>query len=258
MANLIRSAKSGSDWTTNELDAYHITFVNQTTEEFFGVADLPALNNPSIVGFLNTENRIDAQDAQTKKLLHYLDLALTPKEGQESAVDTFARVLLEKLGYDEGERIILTRHALPLVICGTRSQAQTDLCVMDDRDILLLLQEDKSLSSTSDPEPQVIAAAIAAFGVNNKTRQTSLYLPPLDEVTFPAITMVGTSLTFYKITITTALSAAISHGIYPPEETRVLRYVPVLPRRYSEGMRPLANRVELLSCLQAFKQFLGP
>jgi hypothetical protein len=258
MANLFRTAKSGSDWTGNELAAYNIIVVPQTKEEFFGSAELPAPNNPSLAGFLTVEDRSDAQDIGTRKLLHYLDLALDPKVGQESARDNFSAKLLEKLGYDDGDRIIFPRHSLPFVICGITSQAQTDLCVMDDREILLLLQEDKRASSLKDPEPQVIAEAIAAFAVNNKTRQTSLNLPILNEITFPAITMTGTSPIFYKITITATLSAAVQQGTYPPMETRVLRYVPVLPRRYSLGMRPLANRVEILSCLEAFKQFLGP
>jgi len=36
MANLLRTAKSGSDWTRAELDAYNIAIVPQTKAEFFG------------------------------------------------------------------------------------------------------------------------------------------------------------------------------------------------------------------------------
>jgi len=74
---------------------------------------------------------------------------------------------------------------------------------------------------------------------------------------FPCITMVGTMPVFYKITITAALSKAVQTGTYPETETRVLRYIPALPRRNSEGMRPLPNRLEILRCLEAFKKFLG-
>jgi len=58
--------------------------------------------------------------------------------------------------------------------------------------------------------------------------------------------MVGTTPVFYKITITAALSKAVQTGTYPETETRVLRYIPALPRRNSEGMRPLPNRLEIL------------
>jgi hypothetical protein len=256
MAHLIRSAKPGSDWTESELAAYHITVVSQDKQEFFGVPNLPAPARPSLVGFMTTEDRQHAADNETRKLLHYLDLALDPKVGQEAAVDNFAARLLEKLGYDDGDRIIFIRRALPLVICGVSSLAQTDICVMDDNEVLLLVQEDKRLLSVKDPEPQVIAEAIAAYAVNNKVRVGSLNLAPLTAVTLPAITMIGTNPIFYKITVTAELSTAVQQGTYPVTETRVLRYIPVLPRRQSLGMRPLENRVEILACLEAFKQFL--
>ena len=37
MANLIRSAKSGSDWTVNDLDSYHISLNQVTPLLFFGL-----------------------------------------------------------------------------------------------------------------------------------------------------------------------------------------------------------------------------
>jgi hypothetical protein len=43
---------------------------------------------------------------------------------------------------------------------------------MDDNEILLLLQEDKRLTSMKDPEPQIIAEAIAAFALNNRKART--------------------------------------------------------------------------------------
>ncbi|KAF8240065.1 hypothetical protein L208DRAFT_1352965 [Tricholoma matsutake] len=257
MANLIRSAKSGSDWTESELAAYHITIVPQNKQEFFGLDDLPAPASPSLAGFMTIEDREHAMDRETRKLLHYLDLALDPKVGQEAAVDNFAAKLLEKLGYDDGDRIIFIRRALPFLICGVSSFAQTDVCVMDDNEVLLLVQEDKRLLSLKDPEPQVVAEAIAAYALNNKVRVTSLNLPSLPAITLPAITMIGTNPIFYKITVTAELSSAVQQGTYPTTETRVFRYIPVLPRRHSLGMRPLENRVEILACLEAFKRFLG-
>ena len=69
--------------------------------------------------------------------------------------------------------------------------------------------------------------------------------------------MVGTSPIFYKITVTAALSKAIQTGSFPEIETFVLRYIPALSSRNSEGMRPMPNRLEILRCLEAFKKFLG-
>lgn len=77
-----------------------------------------------MMGFMANESRETATDKKTKQLLHYLDLAMYPKIGPEAAV---------------GET--------PIV--------QTDVCVMDEDEILPLLQEDKRLTSMNDPEPQV-------------------------------------------------------------------------------------------------------
>ncbi|KAF8334595.1 uncharacterized protein EI90DRAFT_2848993, partial [Cantharellus anzutake] len=41
MANIVRSAKSGSDWTRIELDSYHITIHQVDHLLFFGLQELP-------------------------------------------------------------------------------------------------------------------------------------------------------------------------------------------------------------------------
>jgi len=41
MANIIRSAKSGSDWTQNELDSYNIRISFQNATTFFNTPPLP-------------------------------------------------------------------------------------------------------------------------------------------------------------------------------------------------------------------------
>jgi len=182
MANLLRTAKSGSDWTRAELDAYNITIVPQTKTEFFGTNDFPDPTEPSLLGFMTNESRQTATDKKTKQLLHYLDLAMDPKMGQEAAVDNFAAELLRGLNYDDNDRIVFIRHALPFLICGENSIAQTDVCLMDDDEILLLLQEDKRLTSMKDPEPQIIAETIAAFATNNMRRERHLNLQPRDTI----------------------------------------------------------------------------
>jgi hypothetical protein len=258
MANLIRSAKSGNEWTENELAAYNIHVREQSLKDFFdveAVEDLPDIQ-ASLGTFSTTEDRIDAPDDDTYRLLHFLDLAHSPKVGQEAAVDLFAEKLLNKLGYAEGRRIIMIRQALPLFICGSSCSAQTDVCVLDSNDILLLVQEDKRLDNNADPEPQVIAEAIAAFQRNNFTRERELHLPILDQMVIPAITMYGTFPTFYKISVSAALNNAVKTGVFPVAATIVYRHIPRLPRRNSDGMKNLANRSVLLRYLEAFKQFV--
>ena len=245
------------DWTQFELVYLGIKITTQSKQEFFGSADLPAPVIPSLAGFMTTEDREHAVDRETRKLLHYLDLVLDPQISQEAVVENFALKLLEKLGYDDDDRIIFIRHELPIVISGVHSTTQADVCVMDDDNQVLLILQDKLLPGLKDPEPQVIAKAIAAYEANNRVRVTSLNLSPLSTIIFPVISMIGVNIIFYKITVTTQLSICVQIGAQAPMETQVLRYIPVLPKRHGLGMRPLENRVEILSCLEAFKPFVG-
>ncbi|KAI9567120.1 hypothetical protein HD554DRAFT_1026621 [Boletus coccyginus] len=183
------------------------------------------------------------------------------KVGQEAAVDNLAAKLLETLWYDNAasdaaDAIVFTRRGLPLVICGENRKAQTDLCIVNDDEIILLVQEDKNITSVKNPQPQVIAEAIAAFGENAWMRQIH-HLPPTKSTIFPAITMTGSTLTFYKIPVTDELSSAVRDGVYPATQTRVLQFAPVLPRQDIAGMIHLDNRREILACLAAFKKFMA-
>jgi hypothetical protein len=58
-----------------------------------------------------------------------------------------------------------TRADIPLTIYGKLCHAKTDVYVVDQDDILLLVQEDKRHEESKDPEPQLIAEAIAASSV---------------------------------------------------------------------------------------------
>lgn len=62
--------------------------------------------------------------------------------------------LLEKLGYDKGSEIIFIRYTLPLISCGVTSLAQTDICVIDDDEaVILLVKGDERPTNHKDPEP---------------------------------------------------------------------------------------------------------
>jgi hypothetical protein len=254
MANLIRSAKSGNDWTQNELRAYNIQVVELSTLEFFDTGY--SFRVPSTMrNFCETKDRALARDDDTYKLLHYFDLAHNPMVGQEAAVDSFAARLLERMGYASGRRAIVTRQALPLIICGTQCSARMGVCVCDENDYVLLVQEDKGLDNPEDPEPQLIAEAIAAYQRNNFIRDRVLHIPIHDESTFPGITLVGTSPTFYKIKVTAELSDAVMGGTFP-NKTIVYRFTPRLLHPSGDGMKPLENRTDIIQYYQAFKAFV--
>ncbi|TEB21358.1 hypothetical protein FA13DRAFT_1741998 [Coprinellus micaceus] len=193
-------------------------------------------------------------------LLRTLNLAMSILPNEESAVNDFAVALFRACGYTGRGRVVRTRKDIPLLICGENRHAKTDVCILDDSEILLLVQEDKCHLDDSDPEPQLIAEAIAAFASNNRMRERTLGQPPLQSKVIPCITLKDTSPTFYKIPVTTDLVTAVQRGVHPQQETVVYVHVPALPRparRWSEGMTPLDNKRIILSCYEAFKQFVN-
>ncbi|KAF8581583.1 hypothetical protein K439DRAFT_216445 [Ramaria rubella] len=259
MANIIRSAKSGSDWTVNELDAYNITIVAQNSATFFGndVLPLPAHHRDLIEKL--TADEMENEDSY--QVVRYMDLAMDLVPGEESAVDDFAMQLLRMMGYAGRavRRDLRSRKDIPLFMCGEWVHAKTDICVVDGNEILLLVQEDKRHKEPRDPQPQLIAEAIAAVQSNNRVRK-DLGLEALDFKEMAGIVMIGTSPTFFKIPVTRELLLAVQRGHYPATPTVVPMHQPQLPRplrRLSEGMRPLDNRRAVIACLEAFKQFVN-
>ncbi|KAK0434423.1 hypothetical protein EV421DRAFT_1909326 [Armillaria borealis] len=244
MANLIRSAKAGSDWTLNDLDSYHISLNQVDALPFFGLQELP---QPPVDPELLTNADAGAmQQDHHAELVTYLDLAMIPERG-ETAVDDFVVELFKTLGYVRRERVARTRMDLPLLICGENRYAKTDA---DKR-----LEHGEPVNARA----QLVAEAVGAFNENNAQRE-AVGLPPMEEKVIPGIVMVGTSPAFFKIPVTRTLSTHIRHGTYPPEETRVTYCYPPVPRparRRSEGMKPLDNRREILKCYEAFKVIVG-
>jgi hypothetical protein len=253
MANIIRSAKSGSDWGGNEVMAYNITITSIPPHQFFpqGVNEpLTGLDPALITAPLDADNVSD----DTYRFLTYLDLATNA--GQETAIDDFAREVLRTLGFEERGLALRTRHIIPFSICGDITKvAQTDVCLLDRRSmILLVLQEDKTIFNRSDPEAQVIAEAIAAYQYNNRKRQ-QMGMHPLDAMTIPCITMVGTRPIFYLVPVTKSLGDAVITGQWPSVATEVLKCVTVAGhnRRSSEGMETPEYRRVALQRFVAFK-----
>ncbi|KAG7091418.1 hypothetical protein E1B28_010454 [Marasmius oreades] len=198
MASIIWSAKSGSDWSDSDLDAYNITVVPVQPSEFFPNPD-PSLDHidPEILSspFDATPLSLDAA-----RYLRHLRLAIDAH--QESFVDDFAAGTLRLLGFD---------------------QDIDPQSLLDTTFVLLVLVEDKTLANqTHDVEAQVIAEAIAAFQSNNDKR-TRRWLDPLQSMTIPCITMIGTLPTFYLVPVTRELSAAVISGEYPATPTQVLQ-----------------------------------
>ena len=251
MANIIRSAKSGSDWTANELIAYNITTSSILPGQFF-LDPNPSLDHID-AAILNSppDDTDPAISHPASVYLRYLELAA--KAAQENFLDDFAAETLKLLGFNERGITVSTRFIIPLTICGESNRvAKTDVCLIHTPSfVLLVLVEDKILSNRTDPGPQVIADAIAAFQFNNRKRE-GRGLDPLNVMTIPCITMNGTRPTFYLVPVTTELSNAVITGQYPATQTHVLRCA-TAARRASIGMEDLEYRRLALKRFLAFK-----
>lgn len=249
MAGLTRSAKSGSDWTSNDLAAYNIIVHRQSAAEFFGCQPdtIPKTIDPDFLTATMPLN--DNLSDTTYQLLQYIHLATNANFGQESAIYDVARELLRLLGFEERGTLLRSRFPIPFVISADGGRvAQADLCLMQGSStILLVLQQDKTAISSKNHEAQVIAQGIAAFQYNNAIRNRA-GLDTLETMIIPAITMIGTRPIFYKTLVT---RDAVAMAQYPATQTTVLKCI-VAPRsrRLSEGIEAPEFRQDILKFMK--------
>ena len=152
MANIIRSAKSGSDWGTNELVGFNIEIVDVKLSSFFGMDQLPQpmvsqaiLDNAEEPAGLSSKPDID--------FFQYMEDAMAIPPAEESLVDDFAAFILKMMHYDEGHRVVHMRKEMGFEMCGQRVNAKADVCLMErigGAKYLLLVQEDKVSATPRD------------------------------------------------------------------------------------------------------------
>jgi hypothetical protein len=71
--------------------------------------------------------------------------------------------------------------------------------------------------------------------------------------------MVGVVPVFFRIPITMELVHCVQAGRHPAQPTNVQRCIPPVPNPDAypeEGLVPLANRVVVMQCFEAFKAFV--
>ncbi|KAK0464736.1 uncharacterized protein EV420DRAFT_1476132 [Desarmillaria tabescens] len=249
MANITRSSKAGNEWTSNDLNAYNISITFQDALTFFDETALPA---PSVHQEILTAPTADQCVLQPPRTTRTRNSTLRP-----GGFGT----LSHSFRYIHRPRAIRTRKKLRFFICRESKYSLLDVCILDrdTDDVILLVQEDKQLGQ-GDGHARLVAGAIAAFQVGNAQRR-EVGLTTLDSRTqvIPGIIMVGTSPTFFKIPVTRQLAVCVEFGRSPLAPTIVTGHVPDIPRpnrRFSEGMRHLANRRVILQCYEAFKKFV--
>jgi len=255
MASLNRWAKSGNEWTTDDLRAYNVIIEAQDFGSFFG-QPWPSLQPSELL----TKRQADEMTSiENYRFISLMNFAMDRVPNEESKVAQFTEKLLAALEYESLAKTVVLQQQMPLFICGESRHATADICIMDMSEILLIGQEDKRHMDGGDPDPQLIAEAVAAFQFNNYKRTRVLNEPALTSKLIAGITMLGTAPTFFKIPVTQDLVSAVELGEYPATPTVVTMHVPEIPRpscRIAEGMEPLDNREVIFACFEAFKQFV--
>jgi hypothetical protein len=145
------SSKSASDWILNELLAFKITFEDQDSASFFGVDPLPdPVHIPAaILTDLSSNER--TQDRETYRFLGLMTEAMR-SASTESAVLDFAQAVLQLMRYDNPGFLVRSRVDIPFLMCGKWRNAQTNLCVVNKHEVLLLVQEDKQFADMGKPD----------------------------------------------------------------------------------------------------------
>src|SRR6266542_500445 len=106
MAKVIRSAKSGHDWTENELHAFNIRVASVGTAQFFGNTVLPpAAISPAI---LNNVQMPPGPILKDDRLFFEYLMDTEKSSSEESAVDDFVAHILRMLDYDNQDCRIRT------------------------------------------------------------------------------------------------------------------------------------------------------
>lgn len=167
MTDIIRSAKSGSSWTHNDMVAYNICISFQDAATFFGVAQLPA---PAVDSEILTVELADDTDSNDNyQLLSLIDLAMRPSNPHESAAIDFAVSLFRAVGYIHRPCVTRTRQELPFLTCGELKHAEPSVSLINRMTdtVTLLVQEDKCFGGAY---AQLIAEAIAAYQMNQCSR----------------------------------------------------------------------------------------
>jgi hypothetical protein len=242
------------DWDINELMAYNIIVTAISPQQFFPEGtDVPLIMaglDPALAT-ADSDVHVDADVSDsTLRFLVNLRYATTIMPDHEPAIDTFARGILITVGFEQRRFGVSTACRIPFCY-DIDEVVQISICLRDfESNMLLLLQADKTQMGPSNVEARIIAGAIAAYQFNNNNRQ-KMGLHPLDAMTMPCITMVGSRPTFYLVPVTKTLSDAVMSCQYPSDRTEVLKCD--VTSNLNGGMEAPEYRVVALQYYVAFK-----
>lgn len=238
---IYRTYLSEREWSEAQLKDYNIEINNVNANTFFNqsIEDVTLDEVPeSILKCITSKDIIDDEDPGYD-FLRFHDILMSG--GLENTVNNFTKELLRILKFRGSRRIITTCQHIPLTMCGTYTIVETDVCVQNN----------------DNPEPQLVAKAIATFQYNNKIRRRHLRKEELTSYIFPCITMVGSYARFYKIPITQELNLSVIDGYKPILKTEIQCFDPLEKDLINVlGMTQLQNRKKILQCFKLMREIM--
>ncbi|KAH6891686.1 hypothetical protein BKA70DRAFT_1325868 [Coprinopsis sp. MPI-PUGE-AT-0042] len=254
-------AKS-SDWTEGEFVTHNIHVVDTAESTFFNKTDVSSMSLQSIPDVVMDNEEKPQSDLMKEARLFYDYMQLVGMSGSEwtaSRVNDFTAFVLQLLNFDAPDRVVCQNVEIPFPV-GKHKEvtASIDVCVMNNVDVFLVVHDCRSTFLSDNPEPPMVAQAIAAFHQGNQ-RRIQNGQPVWIGRYVAAIIMYGTAPVFYRVSVTQAFMDALASNKYPPDQMLVHRFVPPVPNPESykeQGMRSLENREIVLQCLEAFKGVL--
>lgn len=144
MANLLRSAKSGYEWSSHELEAFNIIVRDVPIPAFFAAQDLPPSPVEETALWTLERDTPEGELSEMESDFFFYMKAVEESESLESAVDDFAYCLLRILGFTSKNRKIRQRPPMHFVMSGQKVDACADITLVDGRSFVLLVQEDKA------------------------------------------------------------------------------------------------------------------
>jgi len=157
-------------------------------------------------------------------------------------VDDFAVCLLTLFGYVLETRMTRTRADIPLTICGEQCHVETDVCVVDEDDILLLVRKTNDTKSGRIRSHRLIAEAIAAFQANN-TRRTRVLGQDAIDAMMPALPWWFLAYILQDSCHQRPAQAVALGAFLPPQPSCMPIFLRCLaPLAAERGMKPLDSR----------------
>ncbi|TFK71456.1 hypothetical protein BDN72DRAFT_764883 [Pluteus cervinus] len=258
MAEIQRIPKSAQRWVANDLLAFNIHIVTEDTATFFGTgANLPE-STADPVFLEHVEPPPGPLLRDTDMVYGSLGALLDEEDPSEGSIADFTGDLLSMLQYGVPGRLLRRLRRIPFQMCGktVRAEPKISFIARDHGADLIVHTVKVCSSSTIDPEPRLIAEAIAAFSNWQDIREAAGQ-DLLHRKEMAGIIMRGTAPTFYKIPITQDLLQSVGDATYPVQPTIVHKLrTPVqdVDKYFREGLRTLDNRRVIMQCFEAFKQ----